>query len=911
MRSRRWTTGWDPVWTRAPFVLLRYPGLLAALAAGALLLSLTVAAFPMFLSASASRLLRTEMGAPLVGRYGAGITYENANLFLEQRNPGDDRSLLEARTEVFAEITADSPSLAPAETSLLGPPVSLNDPEHPQRIRAARLFAGAEALQHVEIVEGEEGPGVWIPDVVARGLRLGAGDRIRLSSGDHEPMVLPVDGVYRTLASTPPGGYWLAWEPDIYPTACMGECAIPPQFLLVEEDRLLELAREDGLGDGQVTVAWQAPVRRGLRLGLDDARELSRFATEVEARIRDPATGAGRVLDCCHGGAPFEERIEFRSSIDHVVDQTERRTLSLEGPSRVLRWAGILVALAVLASAGVFSAGARSTEVRLLAARGTGPVGAGGKAALEAVAPSVAGGAVGLVLAFLFVRAVAGSSPPSPSSIRTAILAAGFAVVASIAALGAVAALTSVRHAGHHHGRLAFLARVPWEIGLLAFAAFAAARLPAGLGSSEVALDVSPPSPYLLLFPVAFVGGFAGLGARLFREGFRSLRNRGGGRRKASYLALHRLAGAPLLPLLLVGAAGMCLGVFVQGQALARSLEFTVDAKAKLFVGSDVRAWINPDSDAPDDFPLPVTRAARARQAGTADPGGASFDLLGVDPSTLAGAAFWSGRFADTQLEDLAGRLDADGDGPVPVVIAAAPGFEPTALEMNQQVLPVEVVGRAEAFPGMVSRRPLVVIDAEAVARAYPGTTNPLLTETATTELWVRGDPDRALDALADPRIAVFQSLTADRVKQLPRLSVVIDTFSVLDALGLATGVLVVAALLMYLQARQRSQIVAYGLSTRMGMSPAGHRRAVALETGSMLLAAFVLGVGLGLAAAAILVGRLDPLPVVPPDPLLVFPVVAIVAALVVVIAAAWLGAWLTSRQAASVRLGEVMRVAE
>jgi hypothetical protein len=362
---------------------------------------------------------------------------------------------------------------------------------------------------------------------------------------------------------------------------------------------------------------------------------------------------------------------------------------------------------------------------------------------------------------------------------------------------------------------------------------------------------------------------------------------------------------------LLVGAAGLSLGVFIQGQALARSLEFTVDAKAKVFVGSDVQAWIHPDSHAPADFPLPVTRVARARQAGTGHPGGALFDLLGVDPTTLANGAFWSDRFASEPLEDLLRRLDGAGGGPAPVIVAAGPGFEPTELEMNRRVLQVEVVGRADAFPGMLSRRPLVVIDAQAVAEAYPGTTNPLITENARTELWIRGDPDRALDALADPRIAVFHTATADAVKDLPRLLVVIDTFAVLDALGLATGVLVVAALLMYLQARQRSQIVAYGLSTRMGMAPASHRRSLALEIGSMLLAAFALGVGLGLAAAALLVGRLDPLPVVPPDPLLVLPVVAIAASLAAVIAAAWLGAWITSRQAASVRLGEVMRVAE
>jgi len=211
----------------------------------------------------------------------------------------------------------------------------------------------------------------------------------------------------------------------------------------------------------------------------------------------------------------------------------------------------------------------------------------------------------------------------------------------------------------------------------------------------------------------------------------------------------------------------------------------------------------------------------------------------------------------------------------------------------------------------MLSRRPLVVIDAGAVADVYEGTPNPLITETASTELWVRGDPGRATIALRDPRITVYQVVTAGDVKELPRVATVIDMFAVLDALALATGVLVIAALLMYLQARQRSQIVAYGLSIRMGMGPASHRRSLALEVGSMLGGAFVLGVGLGLAASVLLVGRLDPLPVVPPDPLLVWPVPAIVAALVAAAAATWLAAWITSRRAAAVRLGEAMRVAE
>ncbi|HKX25339.1 MAG TPA: ABC transporter permease [Actinomycetota bacterium] len=906
---------WDPVWTKAPVVLFRYPGLLAALAVGALLLSLTAAAYPLFLSGSAARLLRGEIAESLVGPYGIGLTYRTRTVPIHEPAPEGGGLLYEARGRTFAELAGESPYLARTEQTMLGPSVSLNDPEHPRRVRSGRLFAGREALHHVEILEGTDGPGVWIPDVVARGLRLGAGDRIRLSYADREPVIMPVDGVYGTLASRPPGGYWLAWETEIYPSSpsgCRGDCPIPSQFILADTDQVLDLAASDRLGEGTVTFGWQAPLRRDIPFTLDDARSQGEFTAAFRRQISHRSTRAGRILDCCHRASlfPFEPGTEFASDIASVVEQVEAQITSLEGPGSVLRVAGLLVALAVLASAGAFSAGARSTEVRLLEARGTGPAGAGAKAVVEAVIPSIAGGVVGLGLAFVFVRLVSGS-PAAGSAIRAAVVAAAISVTVAVVALGLVAALVSVRHSGHHQGRLSALARVPWELAILGFALFAAQRLPSGLGSTEVLHESQPPSPFLLLFPIAFVAGFSGLGARLLREGFRRLRDRGAARRKASYLAVHRLAGAPLLSVLLVAAAGLCLGVFVHGQSLVRSLEFTVDAKAKVFVGSDVQAWIAPESGAPPDFPMPVTQVGRARQAGEAVPGGGAFDLLGVDPSTLARAAFWADGFADLSLEELARRLRPPADGPVPVIVAGAEGFEPTGLEMNRQLLPVQVVAHTDAFPGMLSRRPLVVIDAGAVAGAYQGTTNPLVTETATTELWVRGDPGRATVALRDPRITTYQVITANEVKDLPRVATVIDTFAVLDALALATGVLVIAALLMYLQARQRSQIVAYGLSIRMGMGPGSHRRSLALEVGSMLGGAFVLGVGLGLAASVLLVGRLDPLPVVPPDPLLVWPVPAIVAALGGAASATWLAAWITSRRAAAVRLGEAMRVAE
>ena len=57
------------------------------------------------------------------------------------------------------------------------------------------------------------------------------------------------------------------------------------------------------------------------------------------------------------------------------------------------------------------------------------------------------------------------------------------------------------------------------------------------------------------------------------------------------------MTGLPRLTVLLVSAAALCLGVFVNAQTMVRSLRATVDAKAGVFVGSDVQVWV--DHDAP------------------------------------------------------------------------------------------------------------------------------------------------------------------------------------------------------------------------------------------------------------------------------------------------------------------------
>ena len=77
----------NPVWRKAPASLLRHPTLFAALALGAFLVVISTAAYPLFLSASGSALVTSEIDNPTVTRFGAGITYTVTNVRLAEAEP--------------------------------------------------------------------------------------------------------------------------------------------------------------------------------------------------------------------------------------------------------------------------------------------------------------------------------------------------------------------------------------------------------------------------------------------------------------------------------------------------------------------------------------------------------------------------------------------------------------------------------------------------------------------------------------------------------------------------------------------------------------------------------------------------------------------------------------------------------
>jgi putative ABC transport system permease protein len=156
-----------------------------------------------------------------------------------------------------------------------------------------------------------------------------------------------------------------------------------------------------------------------------------------------------------------------------------------------------------------------------------------------------------------------------------------------------------------------------------------------------------------------------------------------------------------------------------------------------------------------------------------------------------------------------------------------------------------------------------------------------------------------------------FPIVTAEEVRDNPSITAVTRTFGFLKSLGFGAGLLAVVGLVLYLQARQRSRIVSYALSRRMGLANGSHRLSLALELGTMLLAALAIGAVLAIAAAQLVLGDVDPLENIPPAPLFVAPVALIFAAAAALAGIALVGGLLANRAAERANFAEVMRLAD
>ena len=361
----------------------------------------------------------------------------------------------------------------------------------------------------------------------------------------------------------------------------------------------------------------------------------------------------------------------------------------------------------------------------------------------------------------------------------------------------------------------------------------------------------------------------------------------------AGFLALRRLAAARglLVALTVTVAAGTASLGFAE--ILNSSLNASTTEKAFVANGSDVQGLIASTSTAVKSFPYPFTKVAQIFAAGQLE-SGRTFDLLTVDPATLGPVLepHWP-RSVRSAVHAL-----ATSDAPLPAIaVGLDPG--PHVVTIDGKRSDVQVVARVRAFPGMQPTQALLVVP----ARALPQPAG------AYDYVWATGPPAKVEAALARSSLAPQYLTAVAQFSHSPDVQNITRTYGFLRIVAIALVLLSLTALLLYLNTRQRSQLVTSAFLRRMGLSQPHQALSVALESGLLVGLASAIGTVAALITAGAIVGRVDPLAIYSPAPTIHVPWSWLIgSALAVTLAAAVLGGLLTLLMRRT-EVGEDLRV--
>ena len=776
---------------------------------------------------------------------------------------------------------------------------SLEGPESSGSTEVVVLYRG-EALDHVDVVEGSPRPGgVWVSDRLVATTGVGPGASATIGG-----VPTPVAGVYRDLsAGTISDPYWCANRVDLL---LEGSDLVPPPPVVIA-DRETWFSLEGSASSEVVEAAWEAPLRPDVTV------------TEVRGLVDELACEGTEAADLvwCEGGSPLvssdavpaatldDRRIEapdaatfveryFGSSLPFVADRARSIQVVVGGGV----WP--VAVLAALAGAGLVAATAvlwcdrRRREVTLLSVRGVTPAAVAFKAVLELAGALLVGSAAGVALAYGLVVSVGPSPTLEPAAVVRASL---LGVVALLLSALVVAVVVAVRvrasHAGHR--RPSWVRFVPWEVALGLATVVSLMRLdewgaPLSTGAAVTRIDVVG-----LMFPVLFLTTMVAVVSRVLVLALGPLHAISRNWPPWMFLAVRRVARYRAAVLGIVAVSAMATGVLGYAATIQRSMEATLEAKALIFLGSDVVVRVPDDEQVPDSLAGRSTEVDLYTKAWVQSPH-RQVNVFAIDTTTFVEASYWDASLASESLDEIVERLAAppvDGRLPALVVGLDVPSVADAGI-ITAGTTEVEIAEVAEvpAFPGMRRGSPAMFVAASAL--------DDLGLSTPVREVRIRGERTDALRALDEAGTSYEEVTTATGVVDAVSFLTVSQTFGFMRTLAVASALLVLGGVAVYLDARRRGRVLASAFLRSMGLTRGQHRRALVAEVLAGIGAGCWLGVVVAWVGARVALGRLDPLPFVQPDPLL-RPATGVLvglglAALAVAIAAATIAQLVTDR---------------
>lgn len=863
--------------TRAPVLLFKSPAVFSAIAGAAAILSLVAASTPLFLSSAGSAALNRELAGRCPASYQFSVT---AFLAAEQ-----ERDVLEQAFDIPR-------TLDPVRTveGSLGQG-RLGDERQPMKLMYRTDFA-----DDLEVIDRIDGQGLWMGERLAGWLGASPGDVIDVSNGSVTSKI-PLVAITTDLFDRRSEPAWCELENLLEPTS-MGD--LPTPLVFVDIDALSAEHVETAFanyGPGGLNESWAVPVVID-RLTLDDAQALAAAIEPIELELHDIFDTAG-AAETPRAFGRFGPAVH--TDLDQVTERVAALVSALGTSIDPLSIAVLVTALGLMGIAGSYWVDRRRLELRTLAVRGVSPAALGAKAGLESAIPVVSGAILGWAAAGPLVRAAGPGGTIGRDAFVSGAARSGVAALAGIGAVVIVAAIRSQKvldiAESESHNRfgpvlpVAFAATAVWVRSLIGDSAVVAADRQL-VGSLD---------PLVVLYPMlAFAAAALTGGYLLIRVAPRLGRT---GHRASWFLAARRIASAPMLATVLVVGAAVPVATLIYSATLTRSTTSTIDAKGRTFIGGDVAAVVYGYESVPDDFADRATVVGKIDRAGIT---GSQVDILVVDPATFAAGAFFDPSFADEPIDTLLGRLGPIRDGAAPALVANGE-YGDGVIDARGMDLPIDVVGRAEAFPGMVRNRPLIVVsaaamdDAIAAAERKPNGLRYLL--------WASNVEEQELrEALRDDGIGFAFTTPASKTLDLLKFQSVVWTFDFLELYAALAGLIALGAILLYSDTRQRARNLAYALARRMGLSRSDHVRSSQIETAVPLLVGTALGAVTALITARSVYLALDPVPETPPAPRWVPALDLIAVTLAIAVIVSWATARISQRAADTADTSELLR---
>lgn len=835
------------MWTRAPFALTRRPAAFAAVASASLLAALAASSGPLGRAGIESESLKGKLAAltPLA----AGLTIE--------RTAGPTRAATvngiaradAARRAAAVQLARTLPSTGtPVLTS--SSYAAVGGGEYVAGIPTVVVpMARDGATDHVQRVSGS-GTGAWVSSALSQTPGIRAGATLTLVPASIEPgraarVKLPIAGIYRQLDSDLSNPYWVNFIVKI--RSRNPDLPLPPTFVLLDRAKVYAIAH--AVSFGSVSNVYELPVDPHAMTPAAAKRSVRAYAT-VQRSLNRP-TDLARALGCYARLG----HCEVKSSLTSAVVLAADSAASLTPIVVLLTGLAVLLALGAALIAGLFGARQRAAEGRLSLASGESRLVFGLRSALEAFVPAAVGGVIGTATAIELVRVFTPSGTIDHGVVAHAVAVAVAAVLVALAAAASGATFARGRLGERRQRRL--IPHVWWELPTLVAAAAGYAVVVRGGGLVRSGASGSHPRLIVFLIPLLVAAGLTGLAARGVRV---VLLRAGAPRSAAAFLATRRLAAARALPLLLTITAAVAVCALSFAEILSTSLHSNRDEKAYVANGADVQGYIDAGQAMPATFPYPLTKVLETFNTARLDVVSKQVEVFAVDAPSLRRVLRWSWS-GDPQA---ALHALSASSAPLPAIAVGTSRGDHRLLISGGQ-LPLHVVASLPAFPGMAAGVPLLVVPVarlRAAARAA-SLSDPL--DGASAYVWARGSPPAVERALARSSLAPLYLTSVDDFLNRPELTIGERAYNFLRVIALGAAVLALVALLLYLRARSRSQLVTSALMSRMGIDASQQAAAAAIEAAALIAFASILGVASALATSSELISRVDPLPTYAP----------------------------------------------